>query len=526
MRLSIIFRLNLVSGLLVIALLGVCLAAWKSLGEMSTMAERTASVRVQQLQRIASVELLLTRISAQLRNTLLDTRNPGAVTAMQVQLAKANEALGPIFVAYKKEINTPEGEEFFARAVNYKTDFWAAAEANIQLMQAGDRDAAFAYLNDKTSRALQTWLDGLAGEKEIQSRLLLDQISRIQDKAGTLRAVLAALTAIVAAVLALFSWYAGRILRRRMNQAQSVADHIRNGDLTAGIQDDAKDEFSPLLRALAAMQASLASVVGAVRHNSEGVATASVQIAQGNKDLSERTETQAGALQQTAATMAQMNSTVGNNTESAKQAYQLAQGAVAVAAHGGEVVGQVVATMQGITESSRKIGDIIGVVDSIAFQTNILALNAAVEAARAGEQGRGFAVVASEVRSLAQRSAEAAREIKALIGGSVDKVEQGSQLVAQAGQTMDEIVGSIQRVNAIVGEISSQSVEQSVGISQVVDSVHQIDLMTQQNAALVEESAAAAESLKSQAQHLLQAVAVFKLSGENARPHSPLALPR
>ena len=250
-----------------------------------------------------------------------------------------------------------------------------------------------------------------------------------------------------------------------------------------------------LMAALAVMRESLVRLVTEVRGNSESVATASSQIAQGNQDLSGRTEQQASALQQTAATMEQLGSTVRNNADSARQANQLAQGASAVAMQGGEVFGKVVSTMRDINDRSRKIGDIISVIDGIAFQTNILALNAAVEAARAGEQGRGFAVVASEVRSLAQRSAEAAKEIKSLIGRSLEQVEQGTTLVGEAGKTMDEIVGSIRRVTDIVAEISSASVEQSSGVQQVGQAISQMDQATQQNAALVEESAAAAESL-------------------------------
>jgi methyl-accepting chemotaxis protein len=245
-------------------------------------------------------------------------------------------------------------------------------------------------------------------------------------------------------------------------------------------------------------------------------ATASAQIAQGNQDLSGRTEQQASALQETAATMEELGTTVRGNADSAKQANQLAQSASAVAAQGGQVVDKVVTTMQGINESSRKIGDIIGTIDGIAFQTNILALNAAVEAARAGEQGRGFAVVASEVRSLAQRSAEAAKEIKSLIGRSVEQVEQGTTLVDEAGKTMSEIVNSIQRVSDIVAEISAASVEQSTGVSQVGEAVSQMDQATQQNAALVEESAAAAQSMRQQAEQLVRTVAVFRLSANAA----------
>jgi len=306
-----------------------------------------------------------------------------------------------------------------------------------------------------------------------------------------------------------------RLLGAEPADATAAVNAVAKGDLTVHIPVRTGDAGS-LMAALARMRDSLVRVVSEVRANSENVATASAQIAQGNQDLSGRTEQQASALQQTAATMEEMGSTVRHNTDSAKQASQLAHGASAVAARGGDVVGQVVTTMQGINDSSRKIGDIITVIDSIAFQTNILALNAAVEAARAGEQGRGFAVVASEVRSLAQRSAEAAKEIKALIGRSVEQVEQGTTLVDQAGKTMDEIVSSIRRVTDIVAEISSASVEQSSGLDQVGEAISQMDRATQQNAALVEESAAAAESLRAQAQQLVQTVAVFKLSGHHS----------
>ena len=307
-----------------------------------------------------------------------------------------------------------------------------------------------------------------------------------------------------------------------ISRAAQVADRVANGDLSSPIEKGGGDEVGAMMNSLSTMQDNLARLVANVRVGSQSVANASAEIAQGNNDLSNRTEQQATALEQTASSMAGLNTTVKQNADSARQANQLATNASTVAIQGGEVVGQVVQTMKGINASSRKIADIISVIDGIAFQTNILALNAAVEAARAGEQGRGFAVEASEVRSLAGRSAEAAKEIKSLITASVERVEQGTALVDKAGETMTEVVSSIRRVTDIMGEISAASSEQSVGVAQVGKAITQMDQVTQQNAALVEESAAAAESLKSQAQQLLQAVSVFKL-GHSEPQHAAMA---
>ena len=327
--------------------------------------------------------------------------------------------------------------------------------------------------------------------------------------------------AVIIAVGGWLIWAIPRSVVHPVQQAVALAQSIADGDLSQSITVDRKDELGQLLDSLKAMQGKLAQVVSNVRQGSESVATASAEIAQGNHDLSSRTESQASALEETAASMEELGSTVKQNADSARQANQLAMNASTVAIQGGEVVGQVVETMKGINESSRKISDIISVIDGIAFQTNILALNAAVEAARAGEQGRGFAVVASEVRSLAGRSAEAAKEIKNLINASVERVGQGTVLVDKAGETMTEVVSSIRRVTDIMGEISAASNEQSMGVNQVGEAVTQMDQATQQNAALVEEMAAAASSLKSQAEELVQTVAVFKLNGGEG-----LALPK
>ena len=370
------------------------------------------------------------------------------------------------------------------------------------------------------ARAALPALQAAFGEVEDKMAALSDAIGRHSEAVNTqakasvrqvelliVGALLLATAAMVVAAL----WMARR-LARPMAHAVHVADRLAQSDLTAAITVAGNDETVQLLQAMSRMQANLAGTVRGVQANAEQVATASAEIAQGNNDLSQRTEEQASALQQTAASMEELGSTVRQNADSARQANQLAQNASSVAVAGGNVVAQVIQTMKGINDSSKQIADIIGVIDGIAFQTNILALNAAVEAARAGEQGRGFAVVASEVRSLAGRSAEAAREIKRLISASVERVELGTTLVDQAGATMAEVVGAIQRVTDIVGEISAASTQQSAGVAQVGDAVSQMDTTTQRNAALVEESAAAAESLKGQAQQLVQAVAVFRLA--------------
>jgi methyl-accepting chemotaxis protein len=379
--------------------------------------------------------------------------------------------------------------------------------------------AEFAKGQDKAAmdgfRKLHAEFDGA------ERKLLEERAQSADDLRSTARLVLIVGSLVAIGIGALLAYLVTVAIRRPLQHAVKVASQIAQGDLTNRIEATTRDETGDLLTALARMQASLQDTVSRVRGGADSVATGSAQIAVGNQDLSSRTEEQASALQQTAATMQQLGGTVRNNAQSASQANQLAQNASSVAVQGGEVVGQVVTTMQHISDSSRRIGDIIGVIDGIAFQTNILALNAAVEAARAGEQGRGFAVVAAEVRSLAQRSADAAKEIKGLIVRSVEQVEQGTQLVDQAGKTMSDIVSAIQRVTDIVAEISAASAEQSTGVEQVGEAVKQMDTTTQQNAALVEESASAAESLRNQARQLVEAVSVFKLAGVAPSPVMP-----
>ncbi len=350
----------------------------------------------------------------------------------------------------------------------------------------------------------------------IEKRLAQESYADAGAAFSKLLVLLAAILVLALGISVGISAFMSRMIVRPLKAAIALAGRIARGDLTSEIKVVGRDETAELLQALSDMNASLQKIVSEVRGSTDSIATASKQIASGNADLSSRTEEQASSLEETASSMEELTSTVKQNAENAKQANQLAASASEVALKGGAVVSQVVGTMSSINDSSKKIVDIISVIDGIAFQTNILALNAAVEAARAGEQGRGFAVVASEVRNLAQRSAAAAKEIKALIGDSVDKVGAGTKLVDEAGKTMQEIVASVKRVTDIMSEITAASQEQSSGIEQVNQAITQMDQVTQQNSALVEEAAAAAESMQEQAGNLAQAVAVFELDGTAA----------
>ena len=393
---------------------------------------------------------------------------------------------------------------------------WAAYLASTRQvladMQAYRDDDLVARLNGETTKRFQV-ADDLLGELVDVNQAVAKQARA----AGEATASQGRIVIIVAVVLGFgLSIGMGLLITRSIttpiNLAVKVAQTVAAGDLTSRIDATGKDETGQLLTALKRMNDHLVDIVGRVRASSDSIATGSVQIASGNADLSQRTEEQASNLQQTAASMEELSGTVRTSAATAAQANLLAASASAAAVKGGEVVGTVVHTMQDIATSSKKIADIIGVIDGIAFQTNILALNAAVEAARAGEQGRGFAVVASEVRSLAGRSAEAARQIKSLIGASVEKVEVGARQVNEAGDSMSVIVAEVKRVSQLINELSTASAEQATGISQVGEAVTQLDQVTQQNAALVEESAAAADSLKQQAANLTEAVSVFRLN--------------
>ncbi len=386
----------------------------------------------------------------------------------------------------------------------------------MQLGLANKAEDATAVLIKELHPVQKKWLDALGDLIATETKQNEQAIAEAESSYASAHTLMLLLAGFAIVFGTLIAWRITIGITGPIHIAVKLAQAVAAGDLTSRVEVKTTDETGQLLLALENMNDNLIKIVGEVRVGTDTIATASSQIAAGNFDLSSRTEEQASSLEETAASMEEMTSTVKQNADNARQANHLAASASEVAFKGGAVVAQVVQTMSSINESSKKIVDIIGVIDGIAFQTNILALNAAVEAARAGEQGRGFAVVASEVRNLAQRSAAAAKEIKGLIGDSVAKVDTGARLVEQAGVTMDEIVDSVKRVTDIMGEITSASQEQTSGIEQINQAISQMDQVTQQNAALVEEAAAAAESLQEQAGSLSQAVSVFRLAGDNA----------
>lgn len=466
------------------------------------------------------------------RNLVLVTK-PADLEVEKSAVTRAHEQVQKDLAKLKEMVATndvpPNIKALVGEIDKVEQAYGPVALAIVQLALQNKRDEAIAKMNDECRPLLAALIEKANAYAEATAHRSAAMIKEAEDHYSSQRNLLiaacliAAATAVAAGALIVHSLT--RALGAEPGALGEAAQRVANGDLSP-VNGAASAPSGSVLESLAAMQQSLVKIVSQVRGASDSIATGSAQISIGNTDLSQRTEEQASALQQTAATMDEFGITVRHNADNAKMANQLAHNASDIAGKGGAVVAQVVETMKGINDSSKKIGDIIGVIDGIAFQTNILALNAAVEAARAGEQGRGFAVVASEVRGLAGRSAEAAKEIKALIGASVNQVEQGTILVDQAGQTMEEVVTAISRVSDIVGEISSASSEQSSGVTQIGQAINQLDQTTQQNAALVEESAAAAQSLEHQAQQLVAAVSIFRLTNEQARSTPTKSVPR
>ncbi|HJV70497.1 methyl-accepting chemotaxis protein [Ideonella sp.] len=527
-NLTVRMQLSLAFASLAALVLGVSLLSLYDLRSLNeTFSYIVHQSSVQELRAI-DVRAAANRRALAVRNLVL-VQTPAERDKEHAEMTRAGEDVQAALDALQaslaaEEQPDPRDRELLGRIQQVEKAYAPVAASIAALAMAGQRDEAIARMNTDC-RPLLASLREATGDFVAYSQQQSKATLQASEAAyATQRAVLASLCALSLAVAAAMGWWITRRLVGALGaepaDLNAVAQRVADGDLSPLRGAEAAPARS-VLAAMAHMQRKLVHLIGQVRASSDSIATASAQIAMGNADLSGRTEQQASALQQTAASMQQMTESVRVNAENAQQARQLASAAAEVASHGGEVVGHVVQTMQGITESSRRIGDIIGVIDGIAFQTNILALNASVEAARAGEQGRGFAVVASEVRGLAQRSANAAREIKSLIGESIGQVETGSELVGQAGRTMDDIVRQVRRVNDLINEIGASTLQQSSGITQVNQAVASIDQGTQQNAALVEESAAAAESLSQQAKGLAQVISLFRIAAQRDDAPAP-----
>ncbi|MCV2354305.1 methyl-accepting chemotaxis protein [Paucibacter sp. B2R-40] len=506
-------RLGLAFGVvLLITALIAGIGAWR-LGTLKAAANDLATVEMERSSLAArwsaNINLNWVRTSA-----ALFASDAAYVKALQADMEATSKLIGETQKQLEPLITDTKGKDLLAD-ISKAREIYRGPRSELMKKKLAGEDVAEAVKSNLQPLAM-TYLAALDKLDQHMDQMLSKSQAETNAVAQTGQWMLG-LGAVLSLGLGLgFAIVATRAITRPISQAVSSAQAISDGDLSVSIATQGSDESAQMLQALLAMRDKLAHIVGEVRENAEGVSTASAEIAQGNHDLSARTEMQASAIQQTAASMEELGATVKQNAANAHQANQMALTASNVAIKAGDVVNEVVETMKGINDSSKRIADIITVIDGIAFQTNILALNAAVEAARAGEQGRGFAVVASEVRSLAGRSAEAAKEIKSLISTSVERVELGSSLVDRAGVTMTEVVASIQKVTHIMGEISAASSEQSSGVSQIGSAVQQMDQVTQQNSALVEEMAAAASSLRLQAQALVQVMAIFKLADRRA----------
>ena len=484
-----------------------------SIWRLNAIADETSAMMAAPLAKERMISEWHTQTFAAVRRTaaIVKSNDTSLAEFFKADGLKTSGRSSELIKQIEPLLETPEERALFERIGGLRKVYSQAKDKAIKARSDGDADSSARILTEEYIPAADAYESAVG-------KLVKMQQGRIDAIAAGIRAdnqdsarMIGILAAAAVTLGALCSWVLTRGIVRPIREAVGLAQTVASGDLTQKISASTNDETGALLRALHHMNDSLVKIVTEVRTGTNTIADASSEIAAGNMDLSSRTEQQAASLEETAASMEQITSTVRQNADNARQANQLAITASNVATEGGAVVGQVIATMSSINESSRKVVDIIGVIDGIAFQTNILALNAAVEAARAGEQGRGFAVVASEVRNLAQRSAAAAKEIKMLISDSVDKVDAGARLVDQAGETMEQVVESIRRVTDIMAEISHASQEQTVGIEQVNLSIGLMDEATQQNAALVEESAAAAGAMQDQAAKLAQAVGVFKL---------------
>ena len=525
-NLKVSTRLALGFGLAIV--LGICIAALGTLQmqQMSAELDEVANSRMTKVAQFSEIKDNVNTIAISVRNIMIAPENAALLEAEQKKIGDMRLRNSELVAALDKTV-AGQGREQLKLLQDKRQIYNQSIDRFIDFVKQGKVSDASAVLFGDVKIARETLYKVVGEANNYQQESGKTLASTSSQNASFYAGLFIGLAAAMALVVGLLGWAITRSLNRSLGaepaQVNAALLRVAEGDLNTPIVLRSNDSTS-MMATVKGMQESLTRTISNVRSNAEGVASASAQIAQGNNDLSARTEQQASALEETAASMEELNATVKQNADNARIANQFAQTASTVASQGGNTVAQVVETMKGINDASRKIADIISVIDGIAFQTNILALNAAVEAARAGEQGRGFAVVASEVRSLAGRSAQAAKEIKNLIGASVERVEQGTALVDQAGVTMTEVVSSIRRVTDIMGEISAASREQSAGVSQVGEAIIQMDQVTQQNAALVEEMAAAAGSLNTQADDLVATVGVFKLSA-HAVPHGVRAAP-
>jgi methyl-accepting chemotaxis protein len=511
-RLSAGFALVL---LMMASLIVVVLSNLHSIGESNAVMVDKAWVKAEAANTINAT------IRANARRTMeyFFTQNAAQTNTINERIKTNIKIINDAVQVLETLITTGEGKSLLADFKEKHSRYVLSFSQVSKLLAEDKRDEAIQLLNSDTLPMLDAVQDNVARIVDLQKKIVEASGADVEQRIASTSTLMIGLGVLAVLLGSAFAYWITRSITNPLRQAVLVAQKVAAGDLTSDIEVRTQDETGQLLQALKDMNTSLAGIVGQVRQGTDTIATASSQIAAGNMDLSSRTEQQASSLEETAASMEELTSTVKQNADNARQANQLAVSASSVAVRGGAVVSQVVDTMGAINTSSRKIVDIIGVIDGIAFQTNILALNAAVEAARAGEQGRGFAVVAAEVRNLAQRSAAAAKEIKVLIDDSVRKVGEGSGQVAQAGKTMEEIVDSVKRVTDIMAEITAASQEQTQGIEQINQAIMQMDQVTQQNAALVEEAAAAAQSLQEQASGLSQVVSVFRLDdGQGTAP--------
>ncbi len=503
-------------------IIGVLLLGSQTFGitMVSRVSAGTAELADRSIPNINATSAVLAEINdvaVALRNMMLDA-DPADRQKQLEEIASSRKAGQEQLAQLRKNLNRPDTLAVLDRMLAANDKYVQGQEELIKRIQAGDEQGARAFLTEVMRPALGDLKGAVNEQLALQREIATRRADDARATEASTRLLMLALALASLAVAILVAWWNTRSITRPLARALDVANTVAAGDLTSRIEVTSRDETGRLLQALKTMNENLVRTVTTVRTSTETIGTASGEVAAGNLDLSSRTEQQASSLEETASSMEELTSTVKQNADNARQANTLAEAASSVAERGGQVIGEVVGTMERINSSAGKIADIIGVIDGIAFQTNILALNAAVEAARAGEQGRGFAVVATEVRNLAQRSAAAAKEIKGLIGDSTEAVAAGSKLVNDAGATMSEIVDSVRRVTDIMSEITAASSEQTAGIEQINEAVAQMDQVTQQNAALVEQAAAASASMQEQTAKLAEAVSVFRIDGSAAAP--------